>query len=291
MTHDRSLDDLRREIDAIDDRLHDALVRRTEIVGRISALKRRGDDGPLALRPGREARILRRLAARHRGAFPLPSLLRMWRELLAGQVSIQGEMSVGVVAAGGGGRCRDLARDHFGSATPLREYSSNRHVIHDVWRGNIAVGVIPVPDGGDHTEAAWWRLLASNVERAPRIVARLPFWSEDTASADPAAAWAVAKLAPEETGDDATVAALERVGDVSRDRLRRDLGESGLKAETLAVWRDPDKPERTSYLIVADGFFAPGAPPLRALAERFGEAAALGSYARPIRLSGEAPRV
>lgn len=290
MTDHRSLDDLRREIDTIDDRLHDALMRRTEIVGRIAELKRRSAGAPLALRPGREARILRRLAARHRGLFPLRALLRMWRELLAGQVSIQGEMSVGVVAPGGGGRCYDLARDHFGAATPLRDYASNRHVIHDVWRGNIAIGVIPAPEGDDRPEAAWWRLLASNVERAPRIVARLPFWSEETVSADPAAAWAVAKLAPEETGNDATVAALERQGDASRDRLRRNLRESGLNAEIMAVWRDPDKTDHASWLIVAEGFFPPDAAPLRELTARFGEATALGSYARPIRLADDAPR-
>ena len=40
MTNDLSLDDLRREIDEIDDQLHDLLMRRTEIVGRVGAVKR-----------------------------------------------------------------------------------------------------------------------------------------------------------------------------------------------------------------------------------------------------------
>ena len=291
MTDDRSLDDLRREIDAIDDRIHDELMRRTEIVGRVAALKRRGD-AALALRPGREALILRRLAARHSGAFPLPVLLRMWRELLAGQVAIQSGLSIGVLAPEGEAPCRDLARDHFGAATPLRAFHSPGQVIQNVWRGTVSVGVVPVPDG--ESGEAWWRLLVSRRADAPRIVAKLPFWRDESADSDPAAAWAVARLAPEETGDDTTVAAVERSGGMSRDRLRDDLRASGLSAQIFAVRYDPDKPERASYLVAAEGFLSADAPALAALSARLGgdsETAVLGSYARPIRLPPACRRV
>ena len=38
------------------------------------------------LRPGREALILRRLVARHRGPFSRAVLVRLWRELISGTV-------------------------------------------------------------------------------------------------------------------------------------------------------------------------------------------------------------
>ena len=48
-----TLDDLRRQIDAIDDQMHDLIMRRTEVVEAIGKEKR---DGKVpAFRPGREA--------------------------------------------------------------------------------------------------------------------------------------------------------------------------------------------------------------------------------------------
>ena len=283
MIEDSSLDGLRREIDALDDRIHDSLMRRAEVVGRIAAVKKDGG-AALALRPGREAFILRRLAARHAGAFPLPVLMRLWRELLAGTVAVQGGLTVGVFAPEQAASCRDLARDHFGAATPVRNFQSARQTIQNVGRGVVSVGVVPVPGG--ETDDAWWQMLFAGAD-APRIVAKLPFWEDPPASADPVAAWAVARLAPEETGDDVTVAAIERGGGVSRARLRADLRARGFAARTLAARQDPDRPDRISYLVEIDGFVDASGGGLSALGARFGggEAALLGAYARPVRVA------
>src|ERR1700730_11841719 len=81
-----TLDDLRRQIDAIDDQLHDLIMRRTEVVEAIGKEKKDGKVPPS--RPGREAIILRRVAARHSGNFPAVALVRMWREMLAATVGM-----------------------------------------------------------------------------------------------------------------------------------------------------------------------------------------------------------
>src|SRR5437879_4340389 len=76
-----TLDDLRAEIDAIDDSLHDLLMRRAGLAGDIARLKATapaGASGPL-FRPGREAAIVRRILARHKGPFPPAALVRIWR--------------------------------------------------------------------------------------------------------------------------------------------------------------------------------------------------------------------
>ena len=79
-----TLDDLRREIDEIDDEMHDLLMRRTTVVDAIGALKK--SDGVPAIRPGREATILRRLITRHEGKFPRALVVRIWREILSGKI-------------------------------------------------------------------------------------------------------------------------------------------------------------------------------------------------------------
>ena len=63
------LAELRRRLDEIDDRMHDLLIERAEIVSLVAATKRTGDQP--AFQPAREAEIIRRLVGRHRGSFPL----------------------------------------------------------------------------------------------------------------------------------------------------------------------------------------------------------------------------
>src|SRR4051812_36587391 len=72
----------RAEIDALDDALHDLVMRRAEVVARLAASRAKAGS-PSPLRPGREAMILRRLLGRHHGALPANALVGLWRELLA----------------------------------------------------------------------------------------------------------------------------------------------------------------------------------------------------------------
>ena len=171
-----SLDGLRREIDEIDNALHDLLMRRTELAREIGAAK--GDGGPY-IRPGREAQVLRRLVARHRGIFPKPVLVRIWREIISAFAGLQGPLAVAVYAAEGAPDLRTRARDHFGSLTPVTEHGSARSVVRAVTEGSATIGLLPVPESDD--EDPWWRLLANDGKGTPRIIARVPFVSMEPA--------------------------------------------------------------------------------------------------------------
>ena len=74
-----NLDSLRQQIDVIDGELHAMIRRRADLVDRISAAK---PPGGLALRPGREAQVMRQRLATHQGPFPSTALYRMWREMM-----------------------------------------------------------------------------------------------------------------------------------------------------------------------------------------------------------------
>src|SRR5882724_10121627 len=74
------LNALRQEIDAIDGDLHGLIRRRASLVGEISASK---PPGGLALRPGREAAVMRQRLAEHDGGFPVAAVYRMWREMMS----------------------------------------------------------------------------------------------------------------------------------------------------------------------------------------------------------------
>src|ERR1700739_1431661 len=86
------LAELRRRLDEIDNQMHDLLIKRGEVVSVVAASKR--EDNLAAFQPGREAQIIRRLVDRHYGDFPVTTLVRMWREMLAATVRLQSPFEV-----------------------------------------------------------------------------------------------------------------------------------------------------------------------------------------------------
>lgn len=247
-----SLERIRREIDQIDDQLHDLLMRRTRLVEKIAEVKA-GTDG-VALRPGREAAILRRLDGRHQGGFPRGALVRIWREIMGALVGLQKPFSVAVSQPERGAGYLQLARDHFGVVAPQVIHPSPGHVVRDVADGQVAVGVVPLPGPAD--VEPWWLSLTADADNLPRVVVRLPVLAQECAPGrpEPLEAFVLARRDPEPTGSDRTLVAIETVPDLSRDRLRTLMSGAGLEAtQLLATHRDDN---RWLHLAEVDGAVA-----------------------------------
>ncbi|MEQ8965745.1 MAG: chorismate mutase [Azospirillaceae bacterium] len=283
MSSPPTLDSLRREIDAIDDQIHGLLIRRTEIVERIAAFKT-GDN--TFLRPAREAMILRRLAARHRGRFPLPVLVRIWREMIAAFCRIQGPFAIAVTAPTDTRGLWDVARDHYGSATPITAMPSAMQALRAVAAGRASVAVVPLPDDIAEGEDPWWRALVSGDPTTPRIVDRLPILAAAGGEGE-RGALGVARLRPEPTGDDHAYLVVELAEDMSRGRLKDHLDAAGLPP--VAFWSRERRPqdETTPVLLEIADFVAEDDARLGDLADRLGSAAqrivVIGAYALPVR--------
>jgi len=235
-----SLDDLRREIDRIDDALHDLLLQRTAIGEQIGAAK--GRSGEVTLRPGREAEIIRRLMARHRGSFPRLALIRIWREIISAMVGLQGPFTVAVTASETGGGFLELARNHYGTTVPVLALRTPGQVVGAVADGGATVGVVPVPgreeaEGGARPDA-WWIGLMSDATGLPRIISRLPFASETSATGSGIEALAIAKMAGDPTGFDRSWLGIETEPDLSRARFKTLLAAAGFEPSLFAsTWR------------------------------------------------------
>jgi chorismate mutase len=226
------LEQLRRSIDEIDDRLHDLLIERIAVVSRIDAFKH-GSDRVAAHQPAREAEIIRRLIQRNRGAFPSATLVRMWRELLAATVRQQGAFAVAVYAPPAAPGYWDLARDHYGSLTTMTAHPSTAQIVRAVIDDRAAIGVLPMPQDGDADP--WWLHLLSVPERAPEVITRLPFGSRGNARSDGAAAVAIGRGTRQPTGRDRTLIVIENAPDISRDRIVSTLKAAGLTGTILAL--------------------------------------------------------
>jgi chorismate mutase len=273
------LAELRRRLDEIDDKLHDLLIERGEIVSMVAASKR--DSKLAAFQPGREAEIIRRLVGRHHGDFPVATLVRMWREMLAATVRLQSPFAVAVFAPIEVQGFWDLARDHYGSNTPMSAYGSIGQVIRAVTEGQAAIGVLPMPQEGEADP--WWRHLLSKDENAPRVVARLPFGARGNARSNGADALAIGRAAQQETGADRTLLITESTADISRGRIFRMLWFLDLRCTLFASYEHAGG---AVNLIEIEGFVQISDPRLDTFRGQLGDALhrmlPFGGYAVPL---------
>src|SRR5512135_1582253 len=166
-----SLDELRKEIDRIDEAMHQLLMERGDIIDRLIAVKRSQETGGSAFRPAREAEMMRRLVKRHKGILPLDTVESIWRVIISTFTYVQAPFSVHADLSAGDALMRDSARFHFGFTVPFVPHMGAAGVVAAVSASKGDLGLVPAFDiasAGD-----WWSAL--EFDAAPKIIARLPF--------------------------------------------------------------------------------------------------------------------
>lgn len=276
--HAMPLAALRAELDRLDDAIHDLLMQRGAVVERVAA---EGSKGRVAIRPGREAAIVRRLLARHTGRLPPRLLVRWWRELFAATTSMQGSYVVAVCETDPGSPFVQAAREHFGALTALRVHRSPAQAIGDVSAGAAIAAVLPMPVDGEIAAAAWWTALLHRDEPRIHIVARLPFWAPRSEGAPRAQALVVAAVAPDASPNDCSLIGLELKLETSRARLATALAAAGFTPGTTVLRRDQGAQVAHALVEVA-GMVADRDPRLAALSDVLRPPVVLGAYAVPI---------
>ena len=271
-----TLADLRQEIDRIDDAIHDQLMRRGELQAAIGRAKTGSE---VYLRPGREAMVLRRLIARHEGAFPKAVLVRIWREVFAAGLSLQNQFSVATLSGQKNAPLANLARDHFGSLTPIHALPSAQRVLQMVSEGEATVGVLRMPESEEADP--WWRRMARGGEQVPRVIARLPF-APPISTAGQAEGLAVGLSQQEDTGDDRAYIVVETDHTTSRSALKRAVEQGGF---SVLDWKYCRGEGDALYLVEVMGCVAPDDARLARLAgdqSPIVAAWSVGGYAQPL---------
>jgi chorismate mutase len=225
MTQD--IPQLRAKIDAIDDELIALMNRRSKFVQQVGAIKKSTqEEGLCFIRSGREADMVRRMHEAFRGGtFPAHAAAHMWRIIIAASLSLESTLSVAAYSGDPAQEIYWLAREYFGSFTPITKEASARRVLGEVMDGKAQVGVLPLPD--DTAEGSWWLKLGNL-----KIFACVPFILPKGGAIK---AVAVAKLEPEDTGDDISFFSIETAADISQSRLKAVIDKHKLDARWLAA--------------------------------------------------------
>jgi chorismate mutase-like protein len=263
-----SLDEIRRQIDALDERIHDALVARARLAAQVRAAK--GSDGP-TFRPGREANVVRRLVARHDGPMPATVVVRVWREIMTANSRLQGPFSVAVATDAAAGQGIELARDHFGTLTTLQPVASVARALNALTEGRAQIALVPMP--ADTPDEPWWRGLGAGAAPQLNIVARVPFAPDQRAGS----ALLVGRQAFDPSGEDHGFAIVESRAELSQTRVRALLERAGIGVVGFPAAID-DPAGGSLQLVELSTYMSPGDARLAQVAAAIGE----GGHVRPI---------
>lgn len=247
----------------------------------VEQIGRSGVKGRVALRPGREAAIIRRLITRHTGRFPVAGLVRIWRELMGGMTALQGSFSLAICDPDPLAGYTAAAREHFGALVPLRTYRTPAQAIGEISAGSATVAVLPMPTEWETAAAAWWTALLHKDDPRIYVTAALPFWAARPDGAPKVQAFVVSTVPPDPSGADRSLLGLEVALEQSRARLAQGLATAGFDAGTIVLRRDPGAGSARALVDIA-GFVTEADPRLAALAFTMRPPIVLGAYAVPI---------
>ncbi len=233
-----SLAAVRARIDEVDAELLALIDERASLAEAVAAAKAAAGGPPsFGLRPAREAQVLRALLARPRKAATASMIVRIWRELMAESLALQGPFKLTVWGGKAAARTVELARLRFGAAPSLDEASGPEEALAAARRLG-GVGVLTLSE-----TVPWWaKLLAEPRLRVFSALPCLKAWG-------PMAALAVAEAPIEPSGSDDTYWVSDAPGPAKAtiDALAKDgvaaclvQAAGGVKLYKLAGFYQPD---------------------------------------------------
>ena len=141
MAKEKTLQNLRRTIDEIDEKILDLLNQRASLVIEVGHVKN-AEKGDFHV-PSREREIYERLTAKNRGPFPNEGLKSVFREIISASLALEAPMKVAFFGPKAT-FTHMAAMQHFGLSVELVPQKSIPAVFEEVEKGRAQYGVVPV---------------------------------------------------------------------------------------------------------------------------------------------------
>ena len=265
----KALGDIRKQIDSIDNQVHDLLMQRASLVSSVAAAKKK--DGLQIVQPAREARMMRRLLSRHTGTLPRSTIVRIWRELVSSVALLQTGFSVVVTSSENANPYWDMAKDYFGSCIPMKRVYGTANALSQIQEGGDCFAILPWPEFGE--EQPWWRPFFNQSAEEARlsVICALPYGKNKRDDADSfERALVVSDIDFLPSDDDVTFIGLELNSDVSRAKILSCSEDIGLKLVNIySETTDKSGNGVKAHLLEVLGYFTADSDVLVALKDAF----------------------
>ena len=143
-----TLQNIRNKIDIIDNKIHDLLIERAEIVEKVVEEKKKYKEANLVVyRPSREHEILVRIIQRHKGNLPEKSLINIWRNLISSYINMQAELTLNFSST-----LDKIVNNHFGGDIKKEKTTTAIEAMKKLNENKVNITVLPYPN----TNNDWW---------------------------------------------------------------------------------------------------------------------------------------
>ena len=143
-----TLYNIRKKIDKIDNKIHDLIMERAEIVEQVVGEKKKENKQSLVIyRPAREHEILVRLLKRHRGNLGEKALINIWRNLISAYIEMQGGLTLSYC-----GNIDRIVNKHFGLGIKKTKTKTVLDALKSVNENKSQITVLPFPNKDND----WW---------------------------------------------------------------------------------------------------------------------------------------
>lgn len=162
-----NLEDIRRQIDTIDQDLLNLLNRRADLVHEVGLVKKR--DGLQIYAPEREEALLRRLISMNQGRLPEKSIRAIYREVMSAALALEDDLKIAYLGPEGTWT-HQAAIKKFGHSVNYSPQPNFSDVFDQVSRRTADYGVVPIENS---TEGAVSHTLDLFVDSPLHICAQI----------------------------------------------------------------------------------------------------------------------
>jgi chorismate mutase/prephenate dehydratase len=144
------LDGLRKQIDAIDERIQGLIAERAGLARRVGAVKGGKGSAVDFYRPEREIAVLRAVMTRNKGPLSDEEMVRLFREIMSACLAQEEPMKVGYLGPEGT-FSQSAVYKYFGHSVRALPLGMIDEVFHEVESGAADFGVVPIENSTEGT--------------------------------------------------------------------------------------------------------------------------------------------
>jgi len=136
------LDDLRKHIDELDEKLLQLISDRARLAVEVGKIKT-ANGSAVHYRPEREAQVLQRVLKRNQGPLTDEEMARLFREIMSACLSLESPLNIAFLGPEGT-FTQEAAFKHFGHSVKTLSLGAIDEVFREVEAGHAQFGVVPI---------------------------------------------------------------------------------------------------------------------------------------------------
>jgi chorismate mutase/prephenate dehydratase len=167
MSEQLTLDQLRQQIDSLDENIQQLLNARARCAQQVAEVKKAEDPAAVVFyRPEREAQVLQKVMARNEGPLHAEEVARLFREIMSACLALEHPMKIAFFGPAGT-FTQTAALKHFGHSVTTVPLATIDEVFREVEAGAVNYGVVPVENS---TEGVVTHTADSFISSTVRII-------------------------------------------------------------------------------------------------------------------------